>query len=419
MASQTKSNQGIKFNKGQLEIDGLKISEIIKKYPTPFYLYSEKTLLQNFTEYVNEAEHAGIDALICFALKSNSNRELLKLLAKAGAGADIVSGGELLRALEVGIDPNKIVFSGVGKTKEEIILALRKNIYSFNVESLEELELINELAKKYKKIARVSLRLNPKVVALTHKHISTGFKTHKFGILKEDILKASHNKKLWQHAQLLGISIHIGSQLTDLSATKEAIKILCETANKLKTPLEFIDVGGGLGVNYKRDEIVAPSVKTYMELVSKTIAENLNYKVKVVFEPGRRISASSGYFVTSVLRSKTSEDCQFLIVDGGMNDFVRPSLYDAYHEIYPSRQSTKKIKMDIVGPICETADCFAHNRFLPKLKTDDFIVIADTGAYGFTMSSNYNLRSRPIELLITKNQRIKLINKRQKLEELA
>lgn len=419
MAKASKQPVGIKFTKNELEIDGIKVLDIVKKHATPFYLYSENTLINNFNEYVVEAKKAGLDALVCFALKSNSNRELVKLLGKAGSGADIVSGGELIRALEAGIHPSKIVFSGVGKTKEEINLALKNNIYSFNVESIEELELINTLAKKHKKIARISLRLNPKVVALTHKHISTGFKTHKFGILKDDIVKAAKNKKLWENASLKGISIHIGSQLTDLTATKEAIKILCETANLLPTPLEFIDVGGGLGVSYNKEEAKAPEVKTYMELVASTINETLNYKVKVVFEPGRRISASSGYFVTSVLRSKTSEDCHFLIVDGGMNDFVRPSLYDAYHEIYPSKNSAKKVKMDIVGPICETADCFAHNRMLPKLKADDFIVIGDTGAYGFTMSSNYNLRSRPSEVLITKNQKLKVINKKQKLEELA
>lgn len=414
-----KNQHHLSYKKNQLEIEGLSFSSIIEKYPTPFYLYSEKILTKNFDEFQTEANKAGLDALICFALKSNSNKELLKLLAKRGSGADIVSGGELVRALEAGIPASKIVFSGVGKTQAEIELALKHKIYSFNVESLEELELINELAKKKKTRARISLRLNPKVHALTHKHISTGFKTHKFGILGPDIIKASNNKKLWSHADLKGLSIHIGSQLTNLDATREAIAIVCQTANQLKTKLEFIDVGGGLGVSYKQGEIEAPSVEFYMNLVADTIKANIHNQVKVVFEPGRRISASAGFFVTKVLRTKTSEDCHFLIVDGGMNDFVRPSLYDAYHEIYSSRDSKVKIPVDIVGPICETADCFAHMRPLPKLKAHDFLVIADTGAYGYSMSSNYNLRGKPLELLLNKNQKIKVINKRQKISELT
>jgi len=402
-----------------LTLDGISIGKIIEKFNTPLYLYSEKTLEHNLNHYIEDSKAAGIDALICFALKSNSNKSLLQLLAKRGAGADIVSAGELIRALAAGIPANKIVFSGVGKMKKEIELALKKDIYSFNVESIEELSLINQLAEKQGKIARIAFRLNPKVHAETHKHISTGFKTHKFGVLAQDIIDAAKVESYWTHCKLVGLSIHIGSQLVSLDATEQAIINLCDCASQIDLPLEFLDVGGGLGVNYeKKPSKVAPSVLSYMELVQKTVTENYAHKVKVVFEPGRRIIASVGFFITSVIRSKTSDDCNFLIVDGGMNDFVRPSLYDAYHEIYPSYESEDTVLMDIVGPICETADCFGQGRSLPKLGPGDFVAIADTGAYGYTMSSNYNLRVRPAELLITNNGEVQRINKEEILEDI-
>ena len=266
------------------------------------------------------------------------------------------------------------------------------------------------------KIARIAFRLNPKVQVRTHKHISTGFKTHKFGITCDDILNAASDSKYWSHTKLVGISIHIGSQLTCLNATKEAIINACECAKQIPTPLEFIDVGGGLGVNYDQHSTdKAPSVAEYMELVASTIKQYYHSPIKVVFEPGRRIVANAGHFVTKVLRTKESEGNHFVIVDGGMNDFVRPSLYDAYHEVYPSHLETELITADIVGPICETADCFAQKRKLPRMQSGDFIVIADTGAYGQTMSSNYNLRCRSAELLLTKKGKIKKVTPRERI----
>lgn len=372
-------------------LEGVPFREFIDRFSTPFYIYSENILLKNFQDFQNSAKTAGLDAVICFALKANANPHVLKSLAAYGAGADIVSIGELNLAIEAGISPNKIVFSGVGKTAKEIEQAIEREILSFNVESIAELELIAKLAEKAKKKANIAFRLNPKVHAKTHKHISTGFKTHKFGIIEKDILDSLSNKFIWQHCNLKGISVHIGSQLTCLEATKEAIKAACECAKKMPS-LEFIDVGGGLGVSYKPDETPAPSVSEYMQAVSEVIQKYYPKKIKVIFEPGRRICASSGFFVTSVLRTKISEDCKFLIVDGGMNDFVRPSLYDAYHEIFPGIQGKELELTDIVGPICETADCFGQARMLPKLGEGDFIVIADTGAYGQTMSSTYNQR---------------------------
>lgn len=400
------------FDKAQLTYThkGLNLSlfpikTIIEQYPTPFYLYSQKILEKNYLDFYQGAKDIGLDPIVCFAVKSNNNKHVLKTLAKLGAGADIVSGGELKAAIKAGIPADKIVFSGVGKTKDEIKLGLKHQIKSFNVESIEELELINKMAKKLETKANIAFRLNPKVHAKTHKHISTGYKTHKFGILAEDIIKASNEPLYWSDCKLVGISVHIGSQLTDLEATKEAIQNACECANQLPHPIEFIDVGGGLGVNYHPDTN-APTIKEYMAIVSEGLKAS-EKKVEVLFEPGRRIAASCGFFVTSVIRSKTSEDCRFLIVDGGMNDFVRPSLYDAYHEVLPGHESSELISTDIVGPICETADCFATKRMLPLLKYKDFIVIADTGAYGHTMSSTYNMRQPAAEVFLSKDQKLK------------
>ncbi|MBK27028.1 MAG: diaminopimelate decarboxylase [Halobacteriovorax sp.] len=398
------------YKKGKLHFDNIPLETIAGKVKTPFYLYSEKTLLQNYNHFLESANKAMIcEPLICFALKANPNLKLLKSLAKNGAGADIVSGGELKRALDAGIKASKIVFSGVGKTKEEIIKGIKAGIYSFNVESIEELEQINLEAKKLKKRARVAFRLNPKVHAKTHKHISTGFKTHKFGILKSDILKAVKNKKYWTHTDLVGLSMHIGSQLTCLKATKKAVKELGLLANEVNRPLEFLDVGGGLGVDYGPEEKKNFSTPyEYMSLISKELQSSFykNYafdnQTRIVFEPGRVIAARAGAFITKVIRTKKSEDCFFAIVDGGMNDFVRTSLYGAYHEILTEKKGAgKKVKTDIVGPICETADCFGTGRSLPRLNPGDLISVGDVGAYGFSMASHYNMRELPKEIIVS------------------
>jgi diaminopimelate decarboxylase len=404
------------------------VSLVTAKYKTPFFLYSEEILASNYNDFFNAAVDAGlINPLICFALKSNPNRELVKILAKLGSGADIVSGGELKRALEAGVSPEKIVFSGVGKTETEILYALKagKNgIFSFNVESLEELELINSCAKKTKRKARICFRLNPVVQPKTHKYISTGNKTHKFGLLEADILDSLHHKKYWGHSKLVGLSIHIGSQLLDLKATQKAIQKLCEVALKTNAPLEFLDVGGGLGVDYHpEDAEKLPTVSDYMKIVATTLNKNFYAKTdlrpRIVFEPGRRIVAKAGIFVMKVLRNKVSENNHFVIVDGGMNDFMRPSLYGAYHGLLPAMDGGKNLHpCHVVGPICETSDCFGSNRMLPDLKTGDILILQDTGAYGYSMGSNYNLRGRPLELLVSKNNKVKVINKAQDYSEL-
>ena len=400
-----------------LNFDSTELSEIAKEYPTPFYLYSLNQIEKNYSQFHDSALLAGIkDHLICFALKANPNKEILKTLSLLGSGADIVSGGELQRALECGIDPQKIVFSGVGKQDWEIKEALASHpdgIYSFNVESIEELKDIARVAKDCNKIARVAFRLNPKVNALTHKHISTGFKTHKFGLLKSDILKALTLVANEKSIKLVGLSVHIGSQLTCMKATEEALRevggLALKVAEQLVGPLEFIDVGGGLGIDYSpADKSILTTPRQYMDLVFKTL-EAIFYPSempRIVFEPGRVIAARAGMFVTKVIRTKISEECKFVIVDGGMNDFVRASLYEAYHSIYPALKRAGSEKVDIVGPICETADCFATGREISPVEKGDLIAVADTGAYGFSMASHYNMRSLPREVVIQKNRTI-------------
>ena len=417
----------VDYKKKKLHFHQTDIATVAKQYKTPFFLYSEDILSKNYQDFYGGAINAGlINPLVCFAMKSNPNKELVKILGSLGSGADIVSGGELKRALEAGISPDKIVFSGVGKTEEEILYALKvsKNgIFSFNVESLEELELINICAKKTKKIARVCFRLNPVVQPKTHKFISTGNKTHKFGLLEADVYKTLGQKKYWSHSKLVGLSVHIGSQLLDLKATKKAVIKLCEVALKTEQPLEFLDVGGGLGVDYHPDESKKlPMISDYMRIIAETLNKNFYAKTdlrpRVVFEPGRRIIAKAGIFVMKVLRNKVSENNHFVIVDGGMNDFMRPSLYGAYHGLMPVKEGKATEPCHIVGPICETTDCFGSNRLMPPLANGDLLVLLDTGAYGFSMGSNYNLRGRPLELLIGKNKKLKVVNKAQEYSAL-
>lgn len=415
------------YKSSALYFERANIAQIAKKFPTPFYLYSEKILKDNYLNFYQSAVKAKLhDPLVCFALKSNSNKSLLKILANLGCGADIVSVGEFKRAVEAGIPVEKIVFSGVGKTREEIKYTLKSSKhgpYSFNVESIEELELISEVAAKLGKKARICFRLNPVVQPKTHKYISTGNKTHKFGMLLDDVFTALEDKKIWKHCTLVGLSIHIGSQLLDLKATEKAIIKLCEASLLMPNNLEFLDVGGGLGVDYHPDDSKKmPSLQTYMNLIHDTFEKHYyNYRskpVRVVFEPGRKISAKAGILVMSVLRNKVSEDNNFLIVDGGMNDFMRPSLYGAFHDLVPVKKAVAKKAYHVVGPICETSDCFGSGRKLPALKNGDLIVLADTGAYGYSMGSNYNLRGRPAEILFKENGELKIVNKAQDYEEL-
>ena len=399
----------LQYKNNHLYFDGKRLDTIAAKKRTPFYLYSKKTLRYYYEYFSKSAAKNGIvSPLVCYALKANSNKHVLNTLKLMGSGADVVSVGELKKAVKAGIDPQKIVFSGVAKTDEEIRYALKcgkKGIYSFNVESIEELDAINRIAKKEKRFARVAFRLNPRVAAKTHKHISTGNKTHKFGLLKEDILEAMDASHLWTNTTLVGLSIHIGSQLTEMKATIKAIEELSKLALELETPLEFLDVGGGLGIDYTQEEKAKlTSIDTYMKDVSAALEKYYYSKTdhcpRIVFEPGRIIVGKMGVLVSRVVRTKVSDSNHFTIIDAGMNDLIRPALYEAYHEVLPAAASKITISTDIVGPICETSDCFGTKRQLPKLSSGDLVVIDNAGAYGQTMASTYNERQIAPEFFI-------------------
>ncbi len=399
----------LQYKKNQLTFDGILLDKIASNKKTPFYLYSKKTLNYNYNYFIKSAKKEKIpNPLVCYAVKANSNLEVLKTLQKLGSGADIVSVGELKEALKAGISPQKIVFSGVGKTAEEIKFALRSHkdgIYSFNLESIEELELINQIAKKEKKIARVAFRLNPKVNVKTHKHIATGNKTHKFGLLKEDILECLKLESLWTNTVLVGISIHIGSQLTDMKATRDAIKELSILALTIDQKLEFLDVGGGLGIDYtESDRKKLTSIEQYMKIVSTSLQEyyfaNTTHKLRIVFEPGRILVGKMGVLVSKVIRTKLSDGRHFTIIDAGMNDLIRPALYEAHHEVHPFIKNPKTRTTDIVGPICETSDCFGEGCKISQMESGDLLVIDNAGAYGHTMASNYNVRPKAKEFLV-------------------
>jgi len=390
-----------KFKNGELYCESVKVSAIAKKVGTPFYLYSHHTLVDHFTKI--KKAFAKVNPLICFAMKSNDNLAVLKTLADQGAGFDIVSIGELKKARMIKADPKKIVFASVGKTEEEIISAIKANILFFNVESLPELEEINRIAKKLKRKPKVALRINPDVAAATHAKITTGTLKNKFGIDLKTARKIMTSQKKYTHIQFSGLHVHIGSQITTSTPFVNAIKKVIAFVDVLRkdgVELEYLDIGGGLGIIYKDEkpqtaQDFADAILPYLEKTG----------LKIVMEPGRFIAGNAGIFVTKALYLKNNGVKKFLIVDGGMNDLMRPSLYDAYHEIIPLKKtSAKKAKMDVVGPICESGDFFAKDRMLPILKKGDLLAVMSAGAYGYVMSSNYNVRGRGPEVIVKGNK---------------
>jgi len=397
-----------------LYAEDLPIEEIAQKIGTPFYLYSYQTLRRHyrvFDEALSELNH-----LICYSVKANSNLAILRIFAKEGAGADVVSGGEIFRAKKAGVDSQKIVFSGVGKTEEEILYGLQEGILMFNVESSNEFEVIKSLAKKLGKKAPISFRVNPDIDPRTHPYISTGLKTSKFGIEPEEALRLYMEAKACKEVQVLGISCHIGSQITELGPFIEAferIKELYEILIKKGCEIHFIDLGGGLGITYK-DEI-PPHPREY----SRSLVERAkNMDCTFIFEPGRVLVGNAGILVTKVLYRKQNGGKEFVIVDAGMNDLIRPSLYRAYHEILPvKREERPLIKANIVGPVCETTDFFAQEREIQEVKPGELLAIMGAGAYGFSMSSNYNSRVRAAEVLVKEDQ-MWIIRKRETYEDL-
>ncbi len=389
------------FKKGELYCEDVPIRAIAQKVGTPFYVYSHHTIVDHFTKI--QKAFAQIDPIICFAMKSNSNLAVLKTLVDLGAGFDIVSVGELKKALLVKADPKKIVFASVGKTEEEIATAMKAGILFFNVESLPELAEINRIAKRLRKKPKVAIRVNPDVSAVTHEKITTGTLRKKFGIDLKTTRGIFKNRRKYPNLEFSGLHIHIGSQIVTKEPFINAIQKLIEFIERLRhdgTQLEYLDIGGGLGIIYKDEK-----PQTAQDFANAVLPYLEKAGLKVVLEPGRFIVGNAGIFVTRVLYLKDNGLKKFLIVDGGMNDLIRPALYDAYHEIVPVKE-TKALrkKMDVVGPICESGDFFAHDRELPVLKKGDLLAIMSAGAYGYVMSSNYNIRGRVPEIFVKGNQ---------------
>ncbi|HEY1149870.1 MAG TPA: diaminopimelate decarboxylase [Pseudoduganella sp.] len=392
------------YQNGVMHAEGVALTAIAEQYGTPAYVYSKKTLLDNFDSYANAA--AGRDALVCYAMKANSNLAILKLLADRGAGFDIVSGGELLRVVAAGGDAKKVIFSGVGKSVDEMRLALTHDILCFNVESIPELHRLNEVAAGMGKKARVSLRVNPNVDAKTHPYIATGLKANKFGVAFSDALDTYRVASKLPALDVVGIDCHIGSQLLDDAPLLEALDKLIELIDTLHAEgihLHHLDIGGGLGIDYG-DGAPVP-VGDYLGRLFKRIdawraAKHGGQPIKVIFEPGRSIVGNAGVLLTRVEFIKHGEEKNFCIVDAAMNDMARPAMYQAWMDMQPVVQAGAGSAMfDVVGPICESGDWLARDREL-AVEPGDLLVMKTAGAYGMTMASNYNTRGRAVELVV-------------------
>lgn len=382
---------------GKLYCEDVSIINLISKVGTPVYIYSKNAILNRINQYKEAFE--GYDTLICYALKANSNLSILKILQDQGLGADIVSGGELYKAKKAGFGSNRIVYAGVGKTDFEIDYGVREGILSFNVESVMELEVIDQIAKKYNKKANVSIRINPDVDPKTHPYISTGLKKSKFGI-DIDQAKGVYRKALeYENINVIGIHCHIGSQITDISVYKEAAEKTADLVFDLKREgieIEYFNMGGGLGIRYRPDDEV-PSPKNLADIVIPIVRQT---GLKLIIEPGRSIVGEAGALIAKVIFLKDKGDKHFVIVDSGMNDLIRPSIYNAYHHIVAIKENGDKMIADIVGPICETGDFLGLDRQIDRVDRGDLIAILSAGAYGASMSSNYNVRPKAMEVLI-------------------
>jgi diaminopimelate decarboxylase len=408
-------NSDFHYRDGDLVCENVDLAAVAAQYGTPAYVYSRHALTKQFHAYEDALE--GFPHLVCFAVKANSNLAVLSVLAREGAGFDIVSGGELYRVLAAGGDPARVVFSGVGKTAQEIRFAIEKRIHSFNCESESELHLLSQIASEMGQRVSVALRVNPDVDAITHPYISTGLREHKFGI---DIAQA---ERLYVWAKSLpgikpeGVSCHIGSQLLDMKPLLQAAEKVLALVERLCSrglAIRFLDLGGGLGVPYRSSERALPA-QTLVDALKQRVAA---LDVTLMLEPGRSIVAEAGVLLTRVLLVKKNGQKTFVIVDAGMNDLIRPSLYQAHHEMVPVKQDDRKtITADIVGPVCETGDFFARGRQLPEPQPGELLAIRTAGAYGFAISSNYNSRPRACELLID-GDRVHVARTRETWEDL-
>lgn len=409
------SNPHLGYRAGMLFCEDVSLPSLAERYHTPLYVYSRQTLLENYRALAGRA--GGIPSLVAYSVKANSNLAILKLLRKEGAGFDIVSGGELVRVLKAGAEPGRIVFSGVGKTQDEIDAALQAGILMFNVESSGELDQIASRARERHCRAPIAIRVNPEVEAETHPYISTGQTIHKFGVPKDEALSLYAKAAGCRDLEILGIACHIGSQILDEGPFLRAFDEITTLAKALRSQgvsLRYLDLGGGFGIRYADEAPLA------FENLVKTLGARLSgTPYKLILEPGRSIAGNAGLLLTRVLHVKRSRTKNFIVVDSGMNDLVRPALYGSFHQIAPVSEppGNHLFRADVVGPICETGDFFAQNREMPEVQAGDLLAVLAAGAYGYALASNYNSRPRAAEVLIEGAQ-VRIIRQRETLDEL-
>ncbi len=416
------------FTGNQLRCEGVAVGALAKRFGTPLFVYSQHTLTERFRELDRALD--GLEHQVCFAVKSNSNQSVLRVLANLGGGFDIVSGGELRRVMAAGGDPRQCAFAGVGKTESEIEFALRQGVYTFNAESEPELERINRVAARLKKTAPVAVRVNPDVEAHTHKKITTGTYENKFGVAMEQIEGVYARASKLKHLRLRGLQMHIGSQITEVSPFEQAVRKVLPLVTRLteRYGLEFLSLGGGLGVVYQ-PALASGAAAWWKSAAGRRILTPQKYAarllpllkplgLRILVEPGRFISGSAGILVTRIEYVKRTGRKNFLIVDAAMNDLIRPAFYDAYHEIVPvSRKGGALLRSDVVGPICESGDYFCQDRPLPKVAAGDYLALMTAGAYGFVMASNYNTRCLAAEVMVH-GHRAALVRERQPVQEI-
>jgi diaminopimelate decarboxylase len=404
------------YKGGEYYVEDVPIKEIADAIGTPCYVYSNSALEGDFDVFRDA--FSDINPLICFSVKANSNLAVLKTYANLKIGFDVVSGGELFRVLRAGGDPSKVVFSGVGKTEEEMESAIKAGILFFNVESVEELHLLNNVAKGIGKKARIALRVNPDIDPKTHPYISTGLQKSKFGIEIGKAVDVYREAARMEGIEVVGIDAHIGSQIFQLEPFVESLKKLIELGDALGKEginIQYVDIGGGLGISYKEGEM-PPHPKEYADVIKREI---IGTPYKLVLEPGRALIGNAGILLTKVLYVKRGASKKFIVVDAAMNDLIRPAFYDSYHEIVAAHESLGDEEIvDIVGPVCESGDFFAKDRGLPKVKRGDLLAILSAGAYGFTMSSNYNTRPRVPEVMV-RGEEFFVVRERERYEDLV
>jgi diaminopimelate decarboxylase len=417
-----------RYTGNKLYCEGVTVEALARRFGTPLYIYSQHTLTEHFQDL--DRALAGVDHRVCFAVKSNSNQSVLRVLARLGSGFDIVSGGELQRVIAAGGDPRQCAFAGVGKTESEIEFALRQGVYTFNAESEPELERINRVAARLNKTAPVAVRVNPDVEAHTHKKITTGTYENKFGIAMEKVEGVYARASKLKNLRLRGLQMHIGSQITEVKPFEEAVRKVLPLVNRLKAKhgLEFFSLGGGLGIVYEPALASGPAawwkspaarrLITPQKYAARLLPLLKPLGLRILIEPGRFISGNAGILVTRVEYVKRTGRKNFLIVDAAMNDLIRPAFYEAYHEILPvTRKGGALVSSDVVGPICESGDFFCQNRPLPRAGQGDYLALMSAGAYGFVMASNYNSRSLAAEVMVRGN-RAALVRERQPLKDI-